>query len=77
MSQQPDSVAVQLQSLPRHVPTVDPSPAIAHRSEGNEHVKISGNGNCFQQTFSPLPHRKAVDMQFEKIGFTLKKGMAF
>jgi hypothetical protein len=56
---------------------VDPSPAIAHRSEGNEHVKISGNGNCFQQTFSPLPHRKAVDMQFEKIGFTLKKGMAF
>jgi hypothetical protein len=68
-----------------YAPTPDPSGVIAHRSKGNEHDQISGYGNGYQvsthQTFSRLPHRTPVDMQFENIGFTarlgFRKGKAF
>lgn len=68
MSQEPRSVAVQLET------SLMSSAVIAYKSEGSGHVEISGNGNSYQQTFSRLPHRTPMDMQFENIGFTASLG---
>lgn len=72
MSQHQSSVEVQ----PRYaaVPAVDPSAAIVYKNEGNGHVQISGNSNGYQHTFSRLPHRTPVDMQFENIEYTVSMG---
>jgi hypothetical protein len=73
MSEQPEIVAVQTQRLTPYAAA--PTAVITYKSEGNGHVEISGNVNGYQQTFSRLPRRTPVEMQFENIGF--RKGMAF
>lgn len=80
MSQQSNSAAVQPQVLFRPAATPTQSTVVTYKSEGNNGcVQISGNG--YQQTFSRLPRRKPVDIQFENIGFTaslgFRKGKAF
>jgi hypothetical protein len=54
------------------------STAIAYESEGNGHIQICESRNdyrdCPEQTFSRLPQREPVDMQFENISYTASLG---
>jgi hypothetical protein len=79
MSQQSNSAAMQPHVLLRQAATPTHSAVVTYKSGGNGCVQISGNG--YQQTFSRLPRRTPVDIQFENIGFAaslgFRKGKAF
>lgn len=72
MSQQPDSAAVQPHVFFRQATTPTQSTVVTYKSGGNGCVKVTGNG--YQQTFSRLPRRTPVDIQFENIGFAASLG---
>jgi hypothetical protein len=72
MPQQPNSAAMQPHVLFQQATTPTQSTVVTYKSEGNGCVEISGNG--YQQTFSRLPRRTPVDIQFENIGFTASLG---
>jgi hypothetical protein len=79
MSQQSNSAAGQQHVSFRQAVTPTHSTVVTYKSEASGCVQISGNG--YQQTFSRLPRRTPVDIQFENIGFTaslgFRKGKAF
>ncbi|PNF38654.1 ATP-binding cassette sub-family G member 1 [Cryptotermes secundus] len=72
MLEQSDSAAVQPHVFFRQATTPTQSTVVTYKSGGNGCVKITGNG--YQQTFSRLPRRTPVDIQFENIGFTASLG---
>lgn len=78
MLRQSNNVATQPQVVSQHATASTMSAVIAYKSEGNGHVQIFENRNdhhdCPEQTFSRLPQREPVDMQFENITFTASLG---
>jgi hypothetical protein len=54
------------------------STVIAYKREGNGHIQISENRSdyqdCSENTFSHLPQKEPVDMQFEQISYTASLG---
>jgi hypothetical protein len=78
MSLQSDVVATQPPLVSQHAAASTVSAVIAYKSEGNGHIQICENRSdyqdCREQTFSRLPQREPVDMQFENISYTASLG---
>jgi hypothetical protein len=78
MSLQANIVATQTPVVSQHAAASTVSTVIAYKSEGNGHIQICENRsnyqNCPEQTFSRLPQRDPVDMQFENISYTASLG---
>jgi hypothetical protein len=78
MSLQSNIVAAQPLMVSQHTAASTMSAVIAYKSEGNGHIQICENRSdfrdCPEQTFSRLPQREPVDMQFEDISYTASLG---
>jgi hypothetical protein len=78
MAQQSNIAATQPSAVSHHAAASRGSAVIAYKSEGNGHIQIRENRSdyheCPEQTFSRLPQKEPVDMQFENISYTASLG---